>query len=111
MNITAEEAIALLKSWASEQIVVRVCFSKPGAKREAHGRITEINGKIVKLESDSGSMEISLYDAEFNGDRRASANSPHGAYLICDFRNDDRWAFYASRQSKAGNPNVERRNS
>jgi hypothetical protein len=109
MHITAEEAVSLLNSWSSEQTVLRVCFSKPGANTEAHGRITGVSGKTVMMDSDSGKMEISLYDAEFNGDSRAPAGSSHGAYLICEFRNDDRWAFYAPRQSNAKNPIIERR--
>jgi hypothetical protein len=109
VHIDVAEAITLLEGWAADKTTLRVCFSRPGTSREANGHITGIKGKTVKLDTDSGAMEISLYDAEFNGDRRAPANSPYGAYLICDFRNDNRWTFYAPRPPSIEKPAIERR--
>jgi hypothetical protein len=103
MHRDIAEAITLLESWAADQTTLRVCVSKPGTSTEAHGRIIAIKEKTVMLDTDSGVMEISLFDPEFNGDRRASTGSSHGAYLICEFRDDDRWPFYAPRHSNAEN--------
>ena len=38
---------------------------------------------------------MDLSGADFNGDRRSPPNANHGAYLVCEFRNEDRWSFYA----------------
>lgn len=109
MHITPDEAISILKGWVADKTVLRVCLSRPGASREIHGCISEIKGKTIKIGNASETIEINLYDAEFNGDRRAAANSPYGPYLVCEFRNDDRWAFYAPRKANSETPSVERR--
>jgi hypothetical protein len=104
MNISDEEALSLLNSWFLEKTTLRACFSKPGATKEVHGLITDIAGTTIKVDTEPEEIEINLDGAEFNGDKRAPASAPHSAYLICEFRNDDRWTFYAPRPSDTDIP-------
>ena len=57
----------------------------------------DINGSVINFDAGGEEIEIDLDGAEFNGDRRSPPNSSHGAYLICEYRNGDRFSFYAPR--------------
>jgi hypothetical protein len=54
-----------------------------------------INGAVINFEADGEKIAIDLDGAEFNGDRRPPPNPSHGGYLICEYRNGDRFSFYA----------------
>ena len=111
MHITMDEAISLLDTWREENVPLIVYFSRPGASEpgpKLDARVTEIRGATVKFASGSQEIDVDLSGAEFNGDRRGPLSGDHGAYLICEFRNDDRWSFYAPR-IHSSIPETERR--
>jgi len=97
MNLTREEAFSLLNNWKSEQTVLRAHFSRSRITRDVQGSIQVMSATGLKLLVGAEEIEFDLWDASFNGDRRGPPNAPHGAYLICEFKNDDRVSFYAPR--------------
>lgn len=100
MNINLQEALALLDTWRENRTPLRVHFSSRTSKPlELQVTITDISGQIVSLDAGSEQLKLELMDAEFNGDRVAPRNAAHGPYLICEFRNEDRWTFYAPRSA------------
>jgi hypothetical protein len=107
MHLTVEEALSLLKSWESDQTVLRIHFSGSKSSREVQASIRLV-GARVRLLAGAEEVDIDLADAEFNGDRRSPPNASHGAYLICEFKSDDRLSLYAPR-IKAIPPEVDRR--
>jgi hypothetical protein len=113
MNITLDEAVSLLDTWKTAGTVLRVHLSRAGNSRELQAAIKDIKGVIVTVSASGGAeeMEIDLTGAEFNGDRRLAPNSSQGAYLVCEYRNGDRFSFYAPRpvQLKPGGQSTERR--
>jgi hypothetical protein len=99
VNISVDEALSLLNFWKAEKTVLRVQVSTGGNTRDLEAKISRADtvGTSLKLEAGSQVIEVDLSRAELGGDRRGPRNSQHGAYLVCEFRNDDRWAFYAPR--------------
>jgi len=111
VNISAEEALALLNAWKTEGVVVRAYFSgRRAPDQELQSTVAAINGSTVTLATASEEIKVDLSGADFNGDRRSPPNANHGAYLVCEFRNEDRWSFYAPR-SEQGALNTDRRRS
>ena len=99
MNITLQEAISILEMWQREATAMRVSFSGRGGanSREWEARVSSISGTSVTLAASSQQINVEIASAEFNGDARAPESAKHGAYLVCEFPNQDRWSFYASR--------------
>jgi hypothetical protein len=108
MYLTLEEAISLLKSWESEQTVLRIHFSGSKTSREVHGSVRVGASAGLRILTESEEIDIDLSGADFNGDRRSPPNASHGAYLVCEFKNDDRLSLYAPRP-KPSPPQTERR--
>lgn len=101
MHITLDEGISLLENWKSTETVLQIYFSRPGAgRRELQAKIRTLRGSVVELDSSSDPAEVDLTGAELNGDMRTPLHSTHGAYLVCEYRNGDRWSFYAPRVSQ-----------
>lgn len=111
MNITAEEAFALLNLWKEQGTVLRVHFSGRGRKSQELQAKIILSGSIINVTAPSGDIPVDLARADFNGDRRASPNAGYGAYLICEFRNDDRVAFYAPLPEKDTDTQQKRRST
>jgi hypothetical protein len=111
MHIRLDEAIALLNSWKTDEIVLDIHVSRAGHNGQLQATVTGIDGAVVDLNGPEGEMHVDLSGAEFNGDQRAPANSSRGAYLICEYPKGDRWSFYAPRSSgfEPRIPAVERR--
>src|SRR5208283_4028780 len=111
MHITLGEAISLLDSWKATGTVLRVRLFRAGQGRELQAKVKDISSAVVNFDAGGEEIAIDLDGAEFNGDRRAPPNSNHGAYLICEYRNGDRFSFYASRptQQEIGHRSTERR--
>jgi hypothetical protein len=111
MHITIEEAISLLDVWRTQETVLDIHFSCAGNRRELHETVVGIKGGVVNLSGAEGATRLDLTGAEFNGDRRCPPNSNHGAYLVCEYANGDRWSFYAPRpfDFEPRIPPVERR--
>jgi len=111
MHITLEEAISLLDNWKQTGTLLRVCSSRSGDLWELQATIKSVKDGVAELTAGSDEMKIDLHGAEFNGDRRESARSDYGAYLVCEYRNGDRYSFYAPRtkESERTNQSTERR--
>jgi hypothetical protein len=95
MNISLEEAISLLDGWRNAGTEVRLHLSTQKGNREVRAVITSLTGTEVGIVADTEILTLDLKGAEFNGDRRSSPHSNQGPYLVCEFRNDDRWSFRA----------------
>jgi hypothetical protein len=112
VNTSAEEAFALLNTWKTEGVAVRAHFSgRRAPDQELQSTVTAINGSTVTLATASEEIKVDLSGADFNGDRRSPPNANHGAYLVCEFRNEDRWSFYAPRSGNAPGSSADRRSS
>jgi hypothetical protein len=111
MHITLDEAIPILDSWKASGTMLRVHLFRAGHGREVQGTVTGINAAVIDFHADAEKIAIDLDGAEFNGDRRPPPNSSHGAYLICEYRNGDRFSFYAPRpaQQETSHQSTERR--
>ena len=102
MHIDLTEALALLQSWKEAETELQLSSFAGGKARKLATKVLAVNGNTVVLADPQGHLEVDLSAAEFNGDRRSPANSNQGPYLVCEFRNDDRWAFQAPRVERAG---------
>jgi hypothetical protein len=91
MHISPEEAFSLLESWRDSHISLRVHLR--GRREPAYTTVREIEGSVVRLNSDSEDLQIDLLGADFNGDGRTEHGN-RGAYLVCEFGNGDRCSFY-----------------
>jgi hypothetical protein len=110
MHIALEEAIALFESWRATATVLKVFAPSAGKSRELQGTVSSVKGPLIEITEGENKFEVNLADAEFNGDRRAAPNSKHGAYLVCEYRNGDRWSFYSPLPAKQeAVPNPDRR--
>ena len=105
MHITLEEAISLLDNWKLMGTLLRVRCSRPDGLRELKATVKSIKDGVAELSAISEEMKIDLHGAEFNGDRRESARSDYGAYLVCEYPNGDRYSFYAPRTKESEDPN------
>jgi hypothetical protein len=111
MHIELNEAISLLDSWKATGTVLRVHLSRAGHSREIQATVKGINGMVTNVDANGEEIPINLDGAEFNGDRRSSPNSSYGAYLTCEYRNGDRFSFYAPRAApQETRQSTERRN-
>ena len=95
MNISLEEAISLLEGWQKAGTEVRLHLSTQKGNRELRAVVTSLAGTKVNLVAETEVLTLDLNGAEFNGDRRSTPHTNQGPYLICEFRNDDRWSFRA----------------
>jgi hypothetical protein len=95
MHITLDEAVSLLDSWKATGTVLRMHLFGTGQSRELQAKVKDIKGALINFNANGEEIAIDLDGAHFNGDRRSSSNSSHGAYLICEYRNGDRFSFYA----------------
>jgi hypothetical protein len=95
MNISLEEAISLLEAWRKAGTEVGLHLSTQKGNREVHAVITSLAGTKVNIVAGTEILTLDLKEAEFNGDRRSSPHTNQGPYLVCEFRNDDRWSFRA----------------
>jgi hypothetical protein len=113
MHIELNEAISLLDSWKATGTVLRVHLSRAGQSRELQAKVKDINGALINFDADGEEIAINLNGAEFNGDRRSSPNSSYGAYLTSEYRNGDRFSFYAPRptQNETNHQPTERRDA
>lgn len=94
MNISSQEAVSLLEAWKNAGITLRVHI----AGKELQATVGAITGTVIRLITDSGDLDVDVHGADFNGDKgKGSSNA--GGYLVCEFRNDDRYSFYVSRSS------------
>src|ERR1700693_782431 len=111
MHIALDEAIVILESWKTGETLLDVHVSIAGHGRKFQATIISIRGEVVSLSGSEGETEVDLAEATFNGDRRASANSHYGAYLVCEYGNGDFWSFYAPRRlgTESSIPSIERR--
>jgi hypothetical protein len=91
MHISPKEAFSVLEDWRNRRIALRVHL--PGQAQPVNSTIREIEGAVVRLGSDPETLQIDLHGADFNGDARTEY-SGHGAYLVCEFRNGNRYSFY-----------------
>jgi hypothetical protein len=107
MNISLEEAISLLEGWRTAGTEVRLHVSTQKGNREVRAVITSVTGTKANIVADTEILTLDLQGAEFNGDRRSSPHTNQGPYLICEFRNDDRWSFRAPQTMST--PQKERR--
>jgi|HubBroStandDraft_6_1064221.scaffolds.fasta_scaffold1681884_2 hypothetical protein len=97
MHLTVPEALALLQRWRSDQVELEVTGSNANEKTTGLAKIEAVMGASVVLATSAGLLTIDLTGADFNGGQSMPAESRHAAYLVCEFKNDDRWAFYALR--------------
>jgi hypothetical protein len=99
MHINREEAISILEMWRTAGTVLQLSGSCSGTNQKLTVQVAGIREEVVTLSGGGAvTMEISLSTAEFNGDRRGSPpRSSHGAYLVCEYQNGDRYSFYAPR--------------
>jgi hypothetical protein len=85
-----EEAVSFLYNWKGSGTILRLCFPRFGDGREVQtteirqATVTSIKDGVVEIGTGSDRMKIDLNGAEFNGDRRESARSDYGAYLVCE---------------------------
>jgi len=100
MNITLDEAISILDSWKATGTVLKARLFRSGQSRETQTTVKDIKGSVIILDATGEEITIDLNGADFNGDRRAPLHSSHGVYLICEYRNEDRISFYASRPAQ-----------
>jgi hypothetical protein len=97
VHIDLKEAIDLLQSWKDSGATLQLSYNVGGESRKIPTRVLQVNGSNVVLADADNRLELDISRAEFNGDRRSPVNSNQGPYLVCEFRNDDRWAFHAPR--------------
>lgn len=98
VNINQEEAVSILEMWKTSGIDLQLSASRSGANEKLTVKVEAVRNEVIDLRVGGEVLQISLAGAEFNGDRRgAPPRSTHGAYLICEYRNGDRYAFYAPR--------------
>jgi hypothetical protein len=95
MNISLEEAISLLEGWLKTGTELRLHLATQKGSREVRAVITSVTGTKVGIVADTEILTLDLQGAEFNGDRRSYQQTNQVAYLVCEFRNDDRWSFRA----------------
>jgi hypothetical protein len=100
MHISLEEAIAFFESWRATSTVLKVYAPSTGKSRELQGTVSSVKGPRIEIADGENKLEVNLADADFNGDRRAAPNAKHGAYLVCEYRNGDRWSFYSPLPAK-----------
>jgi hypothetical protein len=60
---------------------------------EVGGKIRDVRGAVVGLDSNPRDLELDFKGADFNGDEK------YQAYLVCEFPNGDRYSFYLSRSN------------
>ena len=109
MHISLEEAIAFFNSWKTAATTLKVYSSSTGQTRELQAKVSNVKGAAIVLNNGENEIEVNLADADFNGDRRAAPKSKHGAYLVCEYRNGDRWSFYSPLPAQQEAPNPDRR--
>jgi hypothetical protein len=97
VNLTAPEALVLLERWKANSTVLDVTGDTQGGLRKDQAKVKEVSGDSVRVATATGELKISLAGAIFNGDPDAPSSFRYSAYLICEFKNDDRWTFYALR--------------
>jgi hypothetical protein len=98
MNISPEEALALLERWRQAHTLLRIHL--PGRQQPIQATIGAIAGSVITVISSPESLQIDLEGSVFNGDGRPEISS--NAYLTCEFRNGDRYSFYAPRSATRG---------
>ena len=91
MHIPLEEALSLLRSWRNEGTRLGIHASGSGFRQELRATIREMKGTVVELCDDRTKLQVDLQGADFNGDLSAPG------YLVCEFRNGDRYSFYVLR--------------
>jgi len=98
-------------SWKTTVTTLRIHLFRSGQSRELQAKVKDINGTVISFDTNGEDIATDLDGAEFNGDRRSPPNSSHGAYLICEYRNGDRFSFYAPlpAQEETGHQPTERR--
>ena len=113
MHITLDEAKSLLDSWKATGTVLKVYLPRAGRSQELQATVANISGAIVGIDASGDKIELDLTGAEFNGDRRSAPNSNQGAYLVCEYRNGDRYSFYAPRPAgpETEKPSTDRRSA
>src|ERR1700680_3412888 len=87
MHIPLDEALSLLSNWRNEGTRLRIHASGSGFRQDLRGTIRELKGTVVEVCDDQRNLQVDLQGADFNGD----VSSP--AYLVCEFRNGDRYSF------------------
>jgi hypothetical protein len=97
MHLKISEALALLEHWRSEQAELEVTGATANGNTKGLAKVEATEDLSVTIATSSGLLKIDLTGADFNGDHTMPAQSRHAAYLVCEFKNNDRWAFYALR--------------
>jgi hypothetical protein len=91
MHIRLDEALMLLSRWRNRETSLRLHVSGSGAQHDLQGTIQDLQGTVVEVLADQAKLQLDLEGAEFNGDESTPA------YLVCEFRDGNRYAFYALR--------------
>jgi hypothetical protein len=89
MNISPEEAIALLETWRAKETPLRIHLS--GRQGDFQGVIGQIAGTVITVVAGPEELKLDVRGAEFNGDSRETL-SDRGAYLVCELPNGDRYS-------------------
>ena len=97
MHLKVSEALALLEHWWSERAELEVAGATVNGNMKGLAKIEATERRSVTIAMSSGRLKIDLTGADFNGDHTMPAQSRHAAYLVCEFKNNDRWAIYALR--------------
>src|ERR1700691_173598 len=109
MHISLEEAISMFNSWKAAGTVLQASSSVIGPNRQLQATVIGIRGTVIDISDGEKETEVNLADAEFNGDRRSAPNAKHGAYLVCEYRNGDRWSFYSPHAAQPEVPAASER--
>jgi hypothetical protein len=97
MHLKVSEALASLERWRSEQAELEVTGSTEKGNTKRLAKVEATEGLSVRMAMSSGLLKIDLTGADFNSDHPMPVQSRHAAHLVCEFKNNDRWAFYALR--------------
>lgn len=90
MHIRQDEALALLSKWEDGKTLLQLNISRLGVLRELRGcTIGKLEGTAIEIIKGEAALKIDVQGAEFNG-----GDSPR-AYLVCEFRDGDRYSFAA----------------
>jgi hypothetical protein len=89
MNISPEEAIALLERWRAAETPLRIHLS--GQPGDLQGIVRQIAGTVITVAAPE-ELKFDIRGAEFNGDPRGSTLN-QSAYLVCELPNGIRCSF------------------
>jgi hypothetical protein len=80
MNISPEEAIALLERWRATETPLRIHLS--GEPGDLQGTVHQVAGTVIAVVAPE-EIKVDIRGAEFNGDARG-ATLNQSAYPVCE---------------------------